>query len=399
MPLAVVVLVIALAGPAGREPLPPVDLDVVDMALGEIISSLAALGHLEPVFEPDTGDAANDPVTLRIENLPFERALGALSARTGLSIRVVEQRLVVSLPAERRPPPALPDAFSESPRMLLSEYFRTSRMQGEPESGPPPELAPLFVTTRAGRSELCWGPLFPSAAAQTIDLPIPGDDETSITVVQLAYDQIFRRRFLAIEGPSEQIRGGLVVGAGPPVSIEWTRGEETLAVTASSEPGSGCEPRPLGARSHPSEGNLFASWTLRLEERQALPENMQYRGCLDRQAGTTGLEGRHRNVRGGHFKDVEIFSHASRDGRSVALVLSVGAVWRDPRDGQLYYAAQFAASDGFVTPERAGTVAAKMAEGAAASTPVELLLFAEENRDDCRDRPRAQRRPGAQATR
>ncbi len=94
-------------------------------------------------------------------------------------------------------------------------------------------------------------------------------------------------------------------------------------------------------------------------------------------------------MRGGPFKDLEISSHASRDGRSVALVLAVGGVWRDPADGLLYYAPQFAASDGFVSPEPAGTVVARMAAGAAASTPVELILFAEENGEDCRDRPRA----------
>jgi hypothetical protein len=397
MPFAVLALVFVLAGPPVPEPLPPVDLDVDGMALGEILSGLAGLGHLELVYEAGVEDVGTYPVTLRLEHMPFERALGALSGRTGLSIRVVGRRLVVSVSAERKSPPPLPNALSGAPRLLLSKYFRTSRMQGEPESGPPPELPPLYLTARSGRLELCWGPLFALAAPQSIDLPVPGDDEAAITVVQLAFDQISRRRFLAVEGPSEE-SGTLVVGDWLPASLEWNRGAETLAVTASSEPGRGCEPRPRGVRLQ-RKGDFIASWTLRLAESQALPENIRYHGCVRRQAGETGTEGRHRDVRGGPFKDVEIFSHASRDGRSVALVLAVGAVWLDPADGLPYYAPQFAASDGFVTPERTGTVAARMAAGAAASTPVELVLFAEENGDDCRDRPRATAGVVTEATR
>ena len=389
MPFAALALVIALAGPPVPEPLPPVDLDVHEMPLGEIVSGLAALGHLEPVFETDVEDAATYPVTLRLESMPFERALGALSARTTLSIRVVGRRLVVSVPAERKAPPLLPDALAGAPRMLISRYFRTSRMQGDPESGPRPELPPLYLTTRSGRTEACWGPVFSAVALQSIELPIHGDDETPITVVQLAFDQVSGRRFLAVEGPSLQRGGALVVGAAQPASIEWVHGEETLALTVSSEAGSGCEPRPRGVRGPDRKEELFASWTLRLEESQALPENVVYRGCLRRQGGSTGAEGRQRDVRGGPFKDLEIFSHASRDGRSVALVLAIGGVWRDPADGLLYYAPQFAASDGFVAPEAAGTVVARMPAGAAASTPVELILFAEENGEDCRDRPGA----------
>ena len=391
MPFAALALGIVLAGPPAPEPFPPVDLDVDGMPLGEIVSGLAALGHLELVVEPDAKDAAASPVTLRLEGAPFERALGSLSAHTGFSIRVAGARLVVSLPDNRKPAPPLPDALSGTPRMLLSKYFRTSRMQGEPESGPPPEPPPLFLTTRSGRAELCFGPVFVSASPQAIDLPLPGDGETSVTVVQLAYDQVSRRRFLAVEGEgaAPQTGGALVVGPGLPTSIEWSHGEETLALTASSEPGAGCEARLRGVRGAARRGEIFASWNFRLEERLALPENVGYRGCLGRQAGETGTEGRHRDVRGGPFKDVEIFSHASRDGRSVALVLAVGAVWRDPADGLLYYAPQFAASDGFVIPEPSGTVFATMAAGAAASTAVELVLFAEENAEDCRDRPRA----------
>ena len=399
MPFAVLSLVIALAGPPAPESLPPVDLDVDGMALSEILSGLAALGHLELIYEPDVKVAAASPVTLRLEKAPFERALGALAARTGLSIRVAGRQLIVSLPANRKPPPPLPDAFTGTPRMLLSQYVRTSRMPGEPDSGPPPQPPPLYLTTRSGRSELCWGPIFDSAAPQSIDLPVPGDDETPITVVQLAYDQVSRRRILAVEGPPNQSTGSLVVGPGLPASLEWIRGEETLTVTASSEPGAVCEPRPGGVRAPAREGDVFASWTLRLEDSQAVPENVRYRGCFHRQAGTTGTEGRHRDVRGGPFKDIEIFSSASRDGRSIALVLAVGAVWIDPKDGLAYYVPQFAASDGFVSPERTGTVVLRMAAGAAASTPVELVLFAEESQEDCRDRPRAAAGPGAEVTR
>ncbi len=150
MPFAALALVIALAVPPVPEPLPPVDLDVHEMPLGEIVSGLAALGHLEPVFETDVEDAATYPVTLRLENMPFERALGALSARTTLSIRVVGRRLVVSVPAERKAPPLLPDALAGAPRMPISRYFRTSRMQGDPESGPRPELPPLYLTVALG---------------------------------------------------------------------------------------------------------------------------------------------------------------------------------------------------------------------------------------------------------
>lgn len=397
MPFAVLALVIALAGPPAPEALPPVDLDVDGMALGEILSGLAALGHLELVFEPEVEDVRSYPVTMRLESVPFERALGQLSARTALSIRVVGRRLIVAVPPERRAAPRLPAALGGAPRMLMSKYFRTSHMQGDPASGPRPELPPLYLTARSGRSELCWGPVFALPVPQSIELPIPGDGESSITVVQLAFDQISRRRFLAVEGPPEG--GALVVEPEAPATIEWTDGERNLAVTASTEAGAGCEPHPRGVRGPAREGDFVASWTLRLEQSQALPENVQYAGCLSRQAGSTGTDGRHRDVRGGPFKDLQIFAHASRDGRSVALVLAVGAVWIDPGDGLPYYAPQFAASDGFVTPKRTGTVALRMPAGAAASTPVELVLFAEENQEDCRDRPRAAAGAGAEATR
>lgn len=300
-----------------------VTVDVQDAKISDLVTTLGAMANLPVSIDPDVSGT----ITIKLENVPFEKVLIILGARTGLSVRIENGKLVASRSAETLFATAtLPEAYRSAPRILLADYER-ARSATEP----------VFAVVRVGDQELCYKLPFPSGETPTYSLRIGlGGDAPRAFLTQFAYEPVYKARYFVLEYGERT--SSLLFGSGKAQSLEYPDLPGGFKFRISEEPREGClEPdaaRPGGS------GSAMAEFEVRAVGRGGDPEVVMAPHVGVAFGQVFGLRSEAQDERTGQHRRTLISGYVTRDGRSVAAVLHAAAIWIDPQDQREYYFVQ-----------------------------------------------------------
>lgn len=273
-------------------------------------------------------------------------------------------------------------------RVLPAEYFDLPRVEREQKPAPPPSVT---VWLRRGRASACARTRFSGERPEAVLLPLPGADSNGrkLRLIQLAWDPSRQTRYLAYDG-GEALRGTLEAGPSTGERFALPEGWE-LRVEPSEE--SGCPilrgAPPIGrvesaGKTGPNAGALLARVELRKAGESGPPEPV-WGWCLAEGRGGSSVVTATRSPGAGATQEWSLATYVPEDGGSVALVLAMSAVWRDPRDAREYRYLQFGPG-GFMPLTEAGTAKRLLSAGPAVPHAVDLALFSEAEWPTCQSR-------------
>lgn len=336
------------------DPKEPITLELHEASLVDVIVTLGAMAGLPVVIEP----GIQGKVTIRVEDVPFEEFLDSLSKRSGVSLRIVDGKLVASRSPSPSPRAAvLPEKFSGLRGIAVEEYSRSS-------------ASSLFVKARWNGSEVCRRlsvgqgastALFP-ASARAQDLPLE--------VGQFGYDPVTGTRFIVADEPMNR---AFALRPRSVVSAESLKDSRPLRMIFGADPrGEDCpdlDRREIGPRPHTL---VFLELRERLEDGTLRSVSNPRVQAL---AGTAFAIRSGSDDAGGEGRAFVIRGYLSRDGASVAVALVAEATWTDPTDGREYIYAQVAdVRERLVPLVPGGVTVATLPAGVATDRPLELSV-------------------------
>lgn len=329
----------------------PISLELKDASLGDVITTLGALANLPVVIEP----GIEGRVTIRLQDVPFEKVLAILSKQNGITLHVLDGKLVASRSLSSGPGPALlPERFQGLPRIAVEEYSKSLS-------------PPLFVKTRWNGSETCNRLTFGNGGASTALIPAPGRTRSlPLLVSQFGYDPVTGTRFVVAEDP---LRRALALPPGLAKSADVHSDAQSLRVTFAPSPmaAEGCQDPDRGT-SGPRPNSLIV-----MELRERLEDGTAQAVMRPRVAALAGVAFSMRS--GSNDRGFVIRGYLSRDGGSVALALVAEATWSDPRDGREYIYAQVGdVREQLVPLTPNGVMATSLPAGVATDRPLELWV-------------------------
>jgi hypothetical protein len=329
----------------------PISLELKDASLGDVITTLGALANLPVVIEP----GIEGRVTIRLQDVPFERVLAILSKQNGITLHVLDGKLVASRSLSSVPGPALlPEKFQGLPRIAVEEYSKSLS-------------PPLFVETRWNASETCNRLTFGNGGVSTALIPAPGRTRSlPMLVSQFGFDPVTGARFVVADDPLRRV---FALQPGSSKSAEIRSDAQSLRVTVAPSPmaAEGCQ-GPDQRESGPRPNTMIV-----MEVRERLEDGSMRAVMGPRVAALAGVAFSMRSS----FKDrgFVIRGYLSRDGGSVALALVVEATWSDPRDGRDYIYAQVGdVREQLVPLTPDGVMATSLPAGVATDRPLELWV-------------------------
>jgi hypothetical protein len=283
---------------------------------------------------------------------------------------------------ERRPParvepgpvPTVPAALADHPRLLVSDVAT-------------PSPGPLIVRLRSedGGESACYDVRFRGTGVETVVLPVPGSDR-KVTLIELAFDPARRVRHLFYDaGPESR---GPILSASAETSGVLSFGFGQMELGGPENPECGKPPAgaPSGANRLWQEGDgpnagAFLARVELLEE----GERPVWGWCLAEGGGGGSSHSAVRNPSGGARQEWSVTSYFVPGGDAIAIALAMSADWIDPRDGRVYRYLQYA-SGGFAPLKKEAQPVLRLAAGAAAPRPIELVVYSEEEWPGCASR-------------
>ena len=336
----------------------PITLDLKDASIVEVITLLGSLASVPVSISPDV----HGTVTIRVQDMPYDRVLERLGKENGISLRIVGGRLVATLESEApAPAPSRRRALS-GPRMPVEEYARGAEAGG-----------PIFVSVRASGAESCGQLTF--ERGWSWEIPVPGSD-SSLAITQFEWEPVTRTRLLAIELPGTTSRvAALDASASATGTIR--RGEDSIAwtVAAHGESGSCNAAIPRRTPSAAAAQMFYLEvWAKRSDGTTELLSGAGMQVIPGTGFGTSGgLDDNSRN------RELAIHGFLSADGQHVAAALAAKAVWTDPSDGREYVYAQVSPSAEirFVALAPKPAALATLGAGSVLDASVELTIRTE----------------------
>jgi hypothetical protein len=334
----------------------PISLELKDASLGDVITTLGALANLPVVIEP----GIEGRVTIRLQDVPFERVLAILSKENRITLHVLDGKLVASRSLSSGPGSALlPEKFQGLPRIAVEEYSKYLS-------------PPLFVKTRWDGSETCNRLTLGNGGASTALISAPGRTRSlPLLVSQFGYDPVTGARFVVADDPLRRV---FALQPGSAKSAEIRTDAQSLRVTVapSSMAAEKCQ-GPDQRESGPRPNTMIV-----MELRERLEDGSMRAVMGPRVAALAGVAFSMRsgsNDASGHSRSFVIRGYLSRDGGSVALALVVEATWTDPRDGREYIYAQVGdVREQLVPLTPDGVMATSLPAGVATDRPLEIWV-------------------------
>jgi hypothetical protein len=387
-----ILLVIVLASPVSAQ---PVNLDVHDAPAREVISGLAALHGLTLVVERPAEEAMSRRITLRLENADFGRSLQSIGAAAGVDLRIEGSRLIASLAHEVPPAaPEISERFRDWPRIAAEEHADRDVTRTHFDYKRRPFSMPdLNVRVQRGREETCRRVRVKPAGTAVTDI---GD----FRLVQLAYDRASRTRYLVLDPPEGEARVVRLSPSDGEMAFDFGAASSAITVTLSETADPTCsvvEAGPGGNVVHSKEGKAPEYPVIARVQLVAQSPDARSKAeggwCVFGSPGETfGGGSAVTNMMRREPREWAFQSYIPRHGGAPIAVVEIGVTLTDARDHREYYYAQFAASEKAVPLRREGTVAAEVPEGPASAEPLELWVYAEEDRWVCSGRASKQAR-------
>ncbi len=349
------------------DPKEPVTLELHDAKLTDVITTLGAMANLPVVIEP----GLEGKVSIRMQEVPFEKILTILSKDNGISVRIEDGKLVASrAPGTSAAAPPAPDSARRAPRILLSDYARAA-------SDPPPLL--IRVTWKG--EERCLLARAGSGGGGVAEIPLsgPGSDSGSVFIADLGYEPASKTRALAIEALGGSAKKAFLLGGGDDKKMLafGGAGDKSLRLLLVQAPvvvGKAEACASLDFRA--ARGDTPVTVAMQATSLADSASSAVFSPRIQAMAGTLfKARGEDPDPAEGALRGYAVSGYVSRDGTAVAVAFLARAVLTDPEDGKQYAYTQVANSADFVPLQKAGVLASRIAAGFATARPLELKVF------------------------
>ena len=350
-----------------------ISVDLKDATIADFVTTLGALANLPVYIDPDVSGT----ITIKLEDVPFEKVLKIINARTGVNVRIENGKLVASRSSQAFfAAVTLPDQFRKAPRVPVSEVSKST------------PTTPLFVRTKWNGAPSCHRLEFIDGKRPTITFPA-GEDESAprISVTQFGFDPVTGLRYLALDGAG--LPGSVAVGGPQAVARSRKNEAESLDVFLAEKADSGCRDESL--REEPPSRQLQLSFVVREvgPDGEGQPVMAPRIGVL---AGTTfKMRSGQKDEKTGQQRELVLSGYVSRDAAWAVVQLMATAIWLDPADGGEYFYTQSSVEDAPIaltsSPASPGVVAATISAGVATPRALELRVFGPEDKNSPADPP------------
>jgi hypothetical protein len=363
------------ASPEALDPKEPVTLELHDADLTKVITTLGAMANLPVVIEA----GIEGKVTIRMESVPFEKILAALSRDNGISLRIEDGKLVASrvkeVPASA---PALPERFRAAPRILLADYASAA-------ANPPP----LLISTTWNGEEMCSIARIGIGGGGLLEVPLSkGGSPAALVVADLGYDPVLKIRAIALEALDGTFKQAFSLGPDQfPAVVYKAKDGKAVRLLVSQAARLVARFTEKGNCANlvfqPSSGGTPVTVTMQaaaLSEEGASsplfsPRIQTTAGTVFKALGSEAESG------AGQLRGYAVTGYVSRDGTRAALAFKARAVWTDPEDGRQYCFTQAGSQVGFFPLTKwaaGGFPASAVAPGVATPRALELRVLGEE---------------------
>jgi len=333
-----------------------ITLELKDAKLADVIRTLGQLAKMPVYVDPDVEGS----VTLKVQDIPFQKVLAMLSQENGISIRIEKGVLIASRSSSSLLPAlTLPEKFQALPRVAVEEYSKSFTGQ------------PLDMRVHWNGADTCTLLKYSPSQTPTIILPLSSDSGKTVHVTQFGYDPVTRTRFLAVENSLVRYATALAPTRGFAVTKKTESDDLSVAVAPHKSGGDSCaEPlRQTPGRSEPV--------TLYIAIREAGPDG-QVRSApkVTILPGTTftassGLE----DEASGQHRNLLLYGYVSRDGKSIVAALVATSIWVDPKDGRPYVFSQVSdMANHFFSLKPEGVLVGSLPPGVATDRPMEVSI-------------------------
>ncbi|MGH9400218.1 MAG: hypothetical protein ACRD00_07600 [Thermoanaerobaculia bacterium] len=334
------------------DPKEKITLELQDAKIADLVTTLGALSNMPVYIDPDVSGS----ISIKLEDTPFEEVLKTINSKTGVFVRIENGKLVASRSAESLFAAAtLPEAFRDARRIALSDYDKVKSATG-----------PIFAVLRTGEQDLCFQLPFTQGELPTYSMQIGASaDAPRLFLTQFAFEPVSRARYFVLEY-GDQASALLVVSGGS--GSLWS----DFKLRLSEEPREGC-----GRATLVTPGRGVASMTgfeVRAIGRDGDSEVVMAPRLGFLSGQVFGMRTEMQDDKTGQHRQMVISGYVTRDGRSVAAVLTATAIWIDPRDGREYYFAQAPLISVLLYPLNDVARVGALPAGVATPRPLELWV-------------------------
>ena len=186
----------AAAADAEFDPKEKISLDLRDAKIADLVTTLGALANLPVYIDPDVSGT----ITIKLEDVPFEKVLKLINVKTGVSVRIENGKLVASRSTESfLAAVTLPSQYKSASRLRVAEVSKAA------------PSAPLFVRTKWNGASSCHRLEFVDGERPTITFPVAENEGAPrLSVTQFGFDPVSGLRYLALDGA--ELSGAVAVG-------------------------------------------------------------------------------------------------------------------------------------------------------------------------------------------
>ena len=298
-----------------------ISLDLKDAKITDLVTLLGALASMPVYIDPDV----SGPITIKLEDVPYEKVLKIINAKTGVFVRIENGKLVASRSnASLFAAQTLPPRFGGVARIPVADVRRATS-----------DLPPLYAQIWVRGAERCARLQFRDGEMPTITVPLSEDGSVPpLYVTQFEVDPVSKARSIALDGP---VIGGVTVGhlAAP---VKRASADGSIAVRLGESAVEPCRDESLR---EPTPRTSVTLTFLARENGPDGPGEVVMSPRLQVQAGSTAKARTGRaDAATGQQREVVLAAYVSRDAKWTTAVLSATAIWIDPADGQEYFYSQ-----------------------------------------------------------
>jgi len=338
------------------DPKEKISLNLKDASIPDLVMTLGALANLPVSIDP----GVSGTFTGKLVDMPYEDVLKAITAKTGVLVRIEEGKLVASRSKAAEPSGAtLPPNYRDAPRLRVSEVSKTF-----PEK-------PIYARTDWSGYRACHLADFSQRPTANFLLG-PKEKAPRLSLTQFAFDPVTGLRSIALDGAG--FTGSVAVGGKNAVTLgRQTKEAGVVNLSLGEVPaGDGCSEDSVPGET--SRRSLQLAFTVRESPADGGPiVAAPSIGVLAGQSFKmrTGL----RDEKTGLLRrEIVVSGYVSADGSWVAASLMATATWVDPADGLEYFFTQSSAETAAVPVTSDDVLAATLREGVAAPRPLELRM-------------------------
>ncbi len=351
----------------GYDPEQRVTLELHDAKISDLVATLGVMTNL-PVYVDSDVDGT---ISIKVHDTALTKVLQMVSRTSGVWIRIENGKLVASRSTDVLFSSAsLPPDLRGAPRMLVADYDRAKS-----------ETRPLYATIVTSAGTTCYHYVVQEKGPPSFSGTLGGGSEaTPFYLTQFVYEPVSKARYFVLE--YGHASAALAIAPGQPVAYTDEDYPGGVKVTLSEKSHDGCQDVLSARPGSPSDKDARYPGIQVLSPGADGASEVVMAPRVALLPGTGFfVSSEVQDDRTGQHRQLGVRGYLTRDGRSLAAILTARAIWRDPADGREYYYVQPEKPDVAMrlhplTPE--GETVGRLRAGVATPRPLELKVFSAE---------------------